>query len=236
MTELEADVRFRYDLETFTARHPQANVFRLLNDAMRDFRDRLTVDGSSLFLTSMIILSSAVGPSAYFPGTLIPFGSTKFTFVRDVHLLEGTSWLPLREISYDDALNWTDLSSNSQPRAWCLAGVDVESAASTTTGQSMQIMVVPPNNTTRSYRVVGLATVADLGANDRVMTDLGMHEYAIRWVGLQLATRDDDVALWQARSAELQQCYQDSLKRAKNRTPGHSRRTDTRTRGTQWRW
>lgn len=245
MTELESDIRTRYDIEGFTARHPQAQIFRWVNDAWRDLRDRLTSDGSDVFLSMMGEICTATGPSTVgtgtFPGTILAGAGGFFTYtsiVKAVYMKAGSSWVPLRQISFEEALDWSDLSANSQPQAWCLAGVDFaydSSGSPAETDQGMRIMVVPPNEVAREFRIHGLANVAaDLGATARFMTDLGFHEYLIRYAGVLLSSRDDDVQLWQARKAELQECYQDILRRSKNRTPGRVSRVDTRTRGRRY--
>jgi len=240
MTELEADIRTRYDIETFTARHPQAQIFRWVNDAYRDLRDRLTADGSLLFLQVVEDTCTETGVSAIgVPGTVLDatLGSFEiWEYVKEVHAKIGSAWVPLEEISIMDALTRTDLSSNGVPRYWFLAGVNRTSEATggANASQAMRIAVSPPNDAARSFRIVGVQYVVDLVATDKLFTDLGLQEYLIRWNGVLLANRDDDVQLWQARKAELQECYQDILRRSKNRTPGRSVRSDTRTRGTRY--
>jgi hypothetical protein len=237
MAELEGDIRSRYDLETFTARHTQASIFRLINDAYRDVRDRLSSDGvTSLnsFATDTALLT---GPTGTLPGTAVVSTAAyleKFARVDEVHVKDGTSWRPLREISIQDALSYTDLTSNGTPQFWFNAGASIEFAggvAPSFTEQHVQIVVVPPLDASRMFRVVGLKAWIDLTATtDRVMTDFGLHEYAIRWAGVQLATRDDDVNLWQARKAELGECYSDLLHRMLNRTNQSAVRANVRRR------
>jgi len=243
MTELEADIRTRYDIEGFTARHPQAQIFRWINDAYRELRERITSDGSDIFMAMVGETCTATGPTTVgtgtFPGTILSGAGAFFTYtsiVKAVYAKFGSSWVRLREVSFDDALNWSDLSANSTPQAWCLAGVDFTAdTAAVESDQGVRIMVMPPNEVAREFRVHGLQNVAaDLTGTARFMTDLGFHEYLIRQCGVLLANRDDDVALWQARKAELQECYQDILRRCKNRTPGRSARVDTRTGGRRY--
>ena len=238
LTELESDVRTRYDIEGFTARHPSTQIIRWLNDAWRELRERITVDGSELFLSVTGETCTAIGPSTVgtgtFPGTILS-GAGSFlissSIIRSVMMKNGSSWVKLREASFDDALNWSDLSANSLPQAWCLAGVDFGHSSGSESAQVMRIMVMPPNNAARDFRVCGLSIMGgDLVAGDRIMTDFGMNEYLIKSCGVRLATRDDDVNLWQARKAELQECYSDILRRSKSRTPGRASRVDTRGR------
>lgn len=240
MTELESEIRTRYDIEGFTARHPQSEIFRWINDAFRDFKGRVTADGANTFLTVYESTCTATGPNVSgIPGTVLADSLglfSVFVAVQEVHAKIGSSWVPLKQIEMLDALTDTDLSFNCPPNSWFLAGVNriYESTPPTETGQGMRIAVSPPNDVQRLFRVLGVVQTPDMVATDRIFTDLGIHEYAICWCGVQLANRDDDVNLWQGRMATLQACYADLLRRLKNATRGRASRVDTRTRGRLW--
>ena len=238
MTELESDIRTRYDIEGFTARHPQAQIFRWVNDAYRELRTRLTVDGSLLFVTLLEVAQTVTGRTAGYPGTLLTTtvgGFSSFQIVHEVHCLFGSSWVPLAERNLMDALTDTDNSSTGSPQGWCLVGLTGESGAAQlgaiALGQETRILIIPTLDSARTFRVIGLKSWEDVtDGTDHLYTDFGLWEYAIRYNGVLLANRDDDVQLWQARKAELQECYQDILRRSKNRTPGRAVRVNTRTR------
>jgi hypothetical protein len=240
MAELEADIRYRYDLEGFTARHPQANIFRLINDAYRDLRDRLTSDGSLLFVTTAQAAESSTGVTTGYPGTLLANPALgEFTTVLEVHCQIGTSWVPLRHRHLMDALTDTDDSATGTPQCWSLVGLSTETGGVTglLTGSEMRILITPPIDTAgRYFRVVGVRRWDDLTlANDRLMTDFGLGEYVVAKVGLVVGGRDDDVNIYAARRLEVETIYQDLKKRSKRRDPSPARRVDVRSRGRLFR-
>jgi hypothetical protein len=229
LTQLEADIRYRYDLESFTARHPQANVFALINAAYRTLRDRLTSEGSTLFATFTEFAQSTTGRSVGFPGTLLaPSIPRGFQTVLDVHVRLGNSWVPLRHAALADALTDTDDSVTGEPRAWCLAGLDTESGGSI--AQGIQILITPPLDAARAFRVHGVLQWPDITATESMFTDFGMAEYVVAAVGVVLCDRDDDVALYQARYAERETVYRDVKKRSCRRDPTPTRRVNVRGR------
>src|SRR5512137_181258 len=121
LAELESDIRFRYDIEGFTTRHPQTNIIRLLNDAYRALRDRLTSDGSLLFVSSTEGVETVTGRTAGCPGTLLSVTVfPSFIVVFEVHCLIGSSWVPLAHRHLMDALTDTDNSTTGTPRGWTL--------------------------------------------------------------------------------------------------------------------
>lgn len=230
LAELEADLRFKYDLEGFTARHPQTNVFHLLNDAYRDIRDRLTSDGVHVFVTSTEATQSTTGRTVGYPGTLLTVATfAGFQTVLDVHYLRGNSWIPLRHAALMDALTYSDNSVGGDPLSWSLAGVDAETGAGS--GQSLQVLISPPLTAARTFRIVGVKSWTYLSTStDRIYVDLGIDKYLLAAVGLVIATRDDDVALYGARAQEVEAAYSDVKKRSSRRAPVATRRIDVRRR------
>lgn len=230
LAEVETEIRFRFDLEGFTSRHPQTNVFRLINDVYRDLRDRLTSEGSTLFISSTEATQSTTGRTSGYPGTLLTAATfPSFSIVHEVHCLIGSSWVPLAHRSLADALTETDNSSTGVPMAWCLAGVNAESGSST--GQQLQLLITPALDVARTFRVLGLKSWTYLTqTTDRIYTDLGLDGYIMAAVGVILVARDDDVELYQARVAERELAYQEIKKRSKRRDPAPMRRVDVRSR------
>jgi hypothetical protein len=232
LAEIESDIRFKYDIEGFTSRHPQTNLFRLINDAYRDLRDRLTSDGSLLFVSSTEATQTVTGRTTGYPGTILTaatFGS--FEIVHEVHCKVGSSWIPLRHSHLMDALTDTDDSTVGVPQAWALVGLDGETGGVTVTGQGQRILITPPLDAARSFRILGLKAWVDLDTvADRLFSDMGLLEYVVAHVGVVLAQRDDDVALYQARLLERDTVYKDLSKRAKRRDPAPARRVDVRRR------
>lgn len=230
LAEVEAEIRYRFDLEGFTSRHPQVNIFRLINDVYRDLRDRLTSEGSMLFVTSTEATQSTTGRTSGYPGTLLTAATfPSFQIVHEVHCLLGSSWFPLAHRHLMDALTDSDNSTAGTPQGWCLVGLDAEAGAST--GQQQQILILPALDTSRTFRVLGLKSWTYLATStDRIYTDMGLDGYIMAAVGVIMAQRDDDVALYQARVLERETIYKDVKKRANRRDPAPARRVDVRRR------
>lgn len=230
LVDLDADIRYRYDLLGFESRHPQANVYALINDAYRTLRDRLTSDGSLVFISSTEGSQTTTGRTSGYPGTLLSsqiFGT--FTIVHEVHVQVGVSWVPLAHRSLADALTHTDNSTTGCPNAWALAGVSAESGAYDR--QGLQVLIIPSLDQVRTFRVLGLKSWTDLTSHtDRILTDMGFHEFIMAYVGLAIANRDDDVQLYEKRFIEVERVYQDLKLRAKRRDPAPTRRIDVRSR------
>ena len=232
MADLESDIRYRFDLEGFSARHPTDHIYRMINDAYRDLRDRLSSDGSQLFV-SVVESGQLPGRTPGYPGTVIDDGFlTVFTIVHEVHCLLGASWMPLRHVHLQDALTNSDNSQTGVPMSWALVGIDNETQLTTPVyGQTVNVLIIPPLDQTRSIRIIGVKGWNDLRApTDKLMTDIGLQEYVLASVGVILAQRDDDAALYGARLQERERTYEDLKHRSKRRDPGQARRVDVRRR------
>lgn len=239
LAELEADIRYRYDVEGFTARHPQAQIFRLINDAYRSVRDRLTSDGSMLFVVPFEAEQTEIGRTSGlaglgYPGTLLNLTRVAVQTVYDVHCKVGTNWRKLEHVSFADSLTEFDGEQIGEPRCWCVAGITQETGSSKS-DQAINVMVLPCLDTPRYFRILGVPLWTDTTTStDRLMTDFGLHEYVMAAVGLDLVMRDDDVQLWDKRFAERERVYADLRKRTAHRDPSPMRRVDVRGRRSRW--
>ncbi len=236
LAELEADIRYRYDIEGFTSRHPQVNIIRLINDAYRTLRDRLTSDGSMLFVTSTEATQSTIGRTIGYPGTILSTtiqSFPSFTIVHEVHCLVGSSWVPLAHRHLMDALTDTDNSTTGVPQGWTLVGLSGESGpdqmGALATKQEQRILILPSLDTARTFRVLGVKSWEDITAStDHLYTDMGLWDYVMAEIGLVIAMRDDDVQLYKDRLLEKDQVYKDIKHRALMRAPAAARRVDVR--------
>lgn len=232
IAEIGTAVRYRYDIEGFTARHPTANLEALIAVAYRDVRDRMTCEGSRLFLSPQEASQTATGVTSGYPGTVLS-AFTDVTHVDSVQVKEGSSWYPLVQRFLDDSAVSDDLSCTDIPRYWSTAGVTFETdATGTATGGGLRIVVWPALDKARTFRVVGVRTWADSVANTvRIITDFGIDQYLEAAVGLEIAMRDDDVQLYQARAQEKELRYRELLKRSRSRESGPVQRINVRARG-----
>lgn len=236
LTELEADIRYQFDLEGFTARHPQAQVFRLVNESVRQMRKLVTEMGSSQYLATV---AGTVGPGAtsgYHGSIVAVAGGASIEMVRDVQAQGNNGeWYRLPELTI--ANETVDGESDAQtgiPEAWILRGWDVETSGSAS-AQSRQVMVIPPSNSTYNLRLVVLKTWTDAISTDRIMAD-SMNLEWVKWhVGVKLAERDEDAAALQRRGAALVKIEEDMRTRcAKEGSPVRSRIAFKRRGVRQW--
>lgn len=205
LTELEADIRYQFDLEGFTPRHPQAQVFRLINESYRSMRKIVTEMGSSQYL---VTVAGTVGPgstSGYHGAIVAITGGASIDSVREVQA-QGSSgeWCRLPELAIaNETIDGERDTQTGAPEAWILRGWDAESVTVTPTSQSRQVLVIPPPNAVYNLRLVVLKVWADAIATDLILADSTNLEW-VKWkVGVKIAERDDDAPALQRRREEL---------------------------------
>jgi hypothetical protein len=234
LADIEADIRFRFDVETFTVRHPQATIFRLINDAYRSFRDRLTSGGSNQFLSSVEATQSTTGRTSGYPGTLITAATLLvFSVIREVHWLLGTSWRKLEYVDLADALTNTDDSRTGMPMSWTTLGVTAETSSSVTV-QGQNIVIIPPLDAARTFRVIGLAAWTDLSTStDRLLIDAGILEYLVAYVGCILCDRDKEPEVFANRMQQREVAFAGLRSTLNRRTPA-AQRVNARVGRVRW--
>lgn len=184
---LIADVRFLGDAEGLTARHPDADIARRLNAAIRALRSAVTSRGAPYFLTS----SSA----ASFAGTQVsgegysevawPSDAVSIHGV-DVESSEGANdWRPLQPIAWVQRRNaWY-----GAPTYFAVRTLPIANETATTAGA---IDIFPYADSGR-YKVWYLPDFTDLDEADDVFLGLpDWHDWVVWQVVEDLAARDDD--------------------------------------------
>jgi hypothetical protein len=237
LAQLEASIRFRYDL-VGNARHPQADIFRLIYDAYRSLREKLTSDNVPVFLTTEEWPISA-GFTAGHPGTILSHLANPpiqngddllyFTTIAEVHVRLNGVWVPLQRIERNDALNYTNGVTVGPPRYWCAVGVSEEVFdTSDNSSQGIRVLIVPGLDRATTFRVIGLrAIIENATPTTSFFLDFGAYEYIEIFVGRVIAQRDDDVEAKAARDNDLVVTYKDLLKRMLSHSPSPVRRADT---------
>jgi hypothetical protein len=234
LADLETEIRFLYDLEGLTTRHTQVAIFRRINANYRTLRDRLTSEGCTLLLASIEAQQTVIGRTTGYSGTLLSdtlltVSGNGFVIVTDVAVQVGASWLAMRHANAGEAEQDTDGVTTGIPSRWGLQGVSNEVGA---TEQHQGVLVWPALDAARNFRVTGLPAWPELLLGTNVIADgLGLLDWVIAAVGVEVASRDDDVALYQARVGEREAKLVEVRKRAMRRAPGAVRRVNVRTRG-----
>lgn len=232
LADLETDIRFLYDLIGFENRHPQATVFKRINANYRSLRDRLTSAGSPLFLSSTEVTQATTGRTVAYSGTLLSDAvMSTFGIVKSVMVKNGSSWLPLQEVYAGELDVFDGGEVTGIPTKWCAVGVSAESGTSATT-QHLGVVVWPSLDMTRTFRVTGLRAWTDLTlGTDAIPDNMGLCDWLVAAVGLELTNRDDNEKLWVARKKDADDLYQEILCRSKMRTGGSRQRVNVRARG-----
>jgi hypothetical protein len=233
VAQIEDAIRYRADLEGFQARHPQARIVTLINDAYRDLRARLTADGSPLFLQGYEGVESTVGRAAGYPGSVLFITTCKYTLVKSVSVQSSSgAWLALTPISVDDALCRPDLDSVGCPLAYCVCGTTAE-VSLISTDQWATICVVPALDSARRFLVRGLPLSPALTISSSLTTDYGLDRYLVATVAAQCCSRDQESGLRDDLLAEANAAYVSLRKLSKiaNLTP----RVRQDVRGRRWR-
>lgn len=217
LAQLEQNIRFRWDIKGFEARHPQADIFRLINDAYAALRERLTSDGIDIYCTSIEASAAVTGATTGYSGTILPlsrFGY--FTMVLDVHAFVNNAWQKLPQKNMGDASNWQ--VGNAWPYAWAECGNVDELGPHE--GQSLRILITPALVSNVAFRVVGLRPWQPLsGVADVINLGYNEEEFIITSVGAVIATRDEDAASQaNARLALREAAYAEIARTLKSRT------------------
>jgi hypothetical protein len=217
LTELESDIRYQFDLDGFEQRHTQAQIFRLVNESIREMRKLVTERGSSQYLATV---AATAGPSASsgYSGSLVTFyggADPRVEMVRRV-MAQGPSggWYQLDQIPLQYlAADGTRDDITGKPTGWVLLGWNVEKIQSSPSSQYRQVLIVPPLNSTYNLRVIYLPGWTDAISTDRVMDDNGNLEW-VKWrVGCKVAERDNLPEL-ASRQQTLMRLEQQMLDRA----------------------
>jgi len=232
LAQLQDNLLYRYDLTGFTARHPQVSVFRLINDAYREYRERLTSDGVDVFVSSVELTDNTIGKSAAQHGTqLSGLDGFNFTVVREVVVKWGGIWMPLVEVAPAELVRLNPMCASGIPQYWSAVHRSEEIGSIADELQWVRIVVTPCTTAPTMFRVTGLRNWSEMTAsNDAIYVDFGAEDYIQVHVGLAMAERDEDVNLTPMRREAVESTYRKWLKILSARNPNAVQRTSARRR------
>ena len=251
LAELETEIRWKYDIEGFTARHTQAAIFRQINAAYRALRTKLASAGykgfnkaSEATRTEAGEIVSASGKNAPHNGTVfrptVQFTGSVYVGYKTIDSIavkDGSRWVPLRLCNQTASEYDVDGLTTGTPHSWAPIGLSNEVAvAGLSNIPGIEVEVWPAAGEAYTYRVDGLPNWIDLTTGtDEIWDVIGALDHVVACVGVDLIGRDEDVtgAIVQARYAEREATYQACLKAAKAMMPNETRRANVRGRG---RW
>ena len=134
LTRLIADVRYLGDIEGQTARHPDADITRRLNAALRALRALVTSNGAPYFLTSTASASLAATQVSGEGYSEVPWPPTAVQIHGvDIEANGGSGrWYPLEPISWVQRRN--AFSDSGLPKYFAVRTLPIGAAAATTAG------------------------------------------------------------------------------------------------------
>lgn len=194
LTRLIADVRFLADVEGQTARHPDADITKRINSAIRALRALCTTNGLPYFLTSTspaTLASTQVSGEAF---SEVPFPATAVQIHGvDIESASGIGdWYPLEPISWVQRRNYGGVlpSSYSAPQAFAVRALPQGDG---TTGTTAGVIALFPAANSGRFKIWFLADFSDLDAPTDVFLGLpDWHDWVVWTVVEDLAARDDD--------------------------------------------
>jgi len=224
LDELRDDLRKQFDLESMTARHPNANLTRALNQSIQEFREIVSDAGHPYFLvqsTGTLALGAtspypfgALTVSSLSPGFLRPYGF-------DVKV--GNVWTSLEPVNFEERNDWQgdwlSGSTTGQPRAFFLFNAS-------------QLAYAPASNAAYPYILYYLPVHTDLSADGDTFDGIaGWEEWVVFNAGNKLLLRDYQSEQIVVFAAERDRLMQTILSRVNHRQrAGATKRTDVRGR------
>lgn len=231
LAQLRAEVRYLGDVEGLTARHPDADLTRRLNVAVRAYRAMVTANGLPYFIET--------GSATTLTGTLVsgeqysevpwPTGAESLVGVDVSSGTANDDWYPLSPVTWQARRNprWYGTGA---PRYFAIRRVP---QAATTTVQA-GVIALFPGATTGAYKLSFLPAYVDMFADADLFVGLpDAFEWVVWYVVADLAARDDDqretAAIAQTKRLEAERRILDSAGRVQSAGPILPRR-----RGRRW--
>lgn len=211
LAQLRSDIRFRSDTESLTARHPDAQLTRLINQSIRSIRVLLTDAGGRFFVTDTGTLSlegTAVSGESY---SSIPWPDSAVSIVGiDVQTtnVSPVLWQSCRPVSFAQRRNRQSTiypANVNTPVEWTILSIPQGSGSSVTAGS----IALFPAASSGNYKIWYLADWVDLASDtDLFVAPPECANWVVEDVVCSLAERDDDqrqtFAIASQRRADLQ--------------------------------
>jgi hypothetical protein len=198
LTEMRARVRYRFDLESLTARHPDADVDAEINRSWRKMRMRLANVGVLAVLdgtNAAALPTSAAASGETYAEIDWP---TDAVSVHGLDVRLSDYWYPLEQVDFTSRRRFAFQSEigsgwgrDITTAAWCVRSLPTTATTSAVAGKIM-IMPVP---TSGQYRLWYLPEWVDITTGSHVFPGQeGWHEWTIFDAGITALRRDNDAA------------------------------------------
>lgn len=196
LTQLRAEIRYLSDTEGLTARHPDADLTRRINAAIRALRGLVTSSGGEWYIeqTTAATLTGTTVTGEQFSQVPYPVGPPRAVQILGVDVASSTTdddWYALEPITWAARRNarWAGASG---PRYFAIRRVPQANPADLDAVLD-GVLALFPATEAGAYRISYLPDHVDLAADGDLF--LGLPD-AVQWVVqsvvADLAERDDD--------------------------------------------
>lgn len=213
LTQLQDEIRYRADIQTMLARHPNADLTRAINQSIQRLREKVS-QKSRMFLASTLG-SCTVGPLAGYSFGTIPWPATAVRIygidvtyqANDIRTLEYIQWNERND--FRDAYG----TNNGIPVAFTTYNIGTESTNTIAAGN---IAIFPAASSTYAYAIWFLPVFVDLVTGTDVWNGVdGWEEWVVWDVVKKVTARDNDMAnCYAIASAEQDKVWLDVEKAA----------------------
>lgn len=225
LLQLRAEVRYLGDVDGDTVRHPDADVTRRINAAIRAYRARVTASGLPYFLeaTTPATLTGTAVTGEQYSEVPWPAGPPRATQILGVDVASSTTaddWRELQPVTWGSRRRVGRGGAGAYPGWFAIRRVPTANPSDLDAVREGSLAIFPAQ-TAGAYSISYLPDHVDLVADADVFVALpeGV-QYVVQSVVRELAERDDDVhetyAIATQRQAEAWAVVQEAATRAQS--------------------
>lgn len=197
LVQLRAEVRYLADVEGDTVRHPDADVTRRINAAIRRYRAKLTANGAPYFIeqTAPVTLAGTLVTGEQYSEVPWPAGPPRATQILGVDVASATTaddWIELQPVTWA-ARRRVARGPGAYPGWFAIKTLPQGDPADLDAVLNGTIAIFPAQ-TTGAYAISYLPDHTDLVADADVFVALPAGvQWVVQQVVRELSERDDDV-------------------------------------------
>lgn len=177
--QLHADVRDQASVGGATVRHAPTMITRQINQSIQRFREKLSIEGASHYLTAATGTLST-GPTSPYQFQTLDLSAASPAIVRvfSVDITVNGEVITLKHVPFEEREKYGSATSNAVPVAWAAFGTS-------------QLAIMPPPNATYAYTVWYLPVLSDLSnMSDTFDGVSGWEEFIVWDVCTRVIVRD----------------------------------------------
>lgn len=204
LEQLRSDIEAQADFVGATQRYPDSITTRFINQAIQRFRERLSNDGVTHYLTHTTA-SLGVGATSPFPFYVLDLSAVSPSVVRvyGVDLtLSGGEIVSLTYVPFRDRASYGGPNRTDTPLAW-------------SNYQTNKLAIMPPPSSALTYVAWYLPVLADLSADgDTFNGNAGWEDFIVWDVMCRHMIRDRESESYGMADSYRRECWADILRTA----------------------